>query len=722
MKTKLMIALSVAVATAQTYRLPLQYSGGTVSHSDADGYRHVPKTYGRNPGSCLMTNGASGDAFWGTCPGASGGLDSAHVSALIGDSLAGNLHRWVDSTGHVDSARIAYTAVAATSAIYADSARAARHADTAMTAPAYLPLAGGTVAGRTYFTVPGEAVVMETDAKMSWRLYGGSDANSYVRAESIFGMGGIAFRGLHYDPSLGGYNDGYHPIKASRFVVDGGTSAQYQMGDGSLSSGPAFTDSARASHISDSAKRSGYADSSRAAHIADSVQHLNLYARTTAVHDTAGTLRAYTRASIHDSVGVLTPSRIGAEPTITAGTSAQYWRGDKTWATFPTTWAWGSITGTPTTLSGYGITDAYSSTTSRTANTFLAAPNGSAGAATFRAIVAADVPTLNQNTTGTAANITATSNSTLTTLSSLSLPVSQVTGISATAPITYSSGAIAHASTDGFHHIPATGTNHNGMVLASGATSGSEAWTATLMGQEYQVAHGAYSDPDVGAPRDAKFGGLGIATAALKISGATAGATSTWRSTGGGGSSAVLQAQATTGGAGIAWWTADGATDGKYWDALATGSTLSFRAVNDANSSATPFLRFTRSGMSFTGADINGNLSVSSLNSDGVVKAASEIVGTQVKTESYTISSSDPATTIGNSNGITITLPASDTEGKIRYIVAQTGALMISSTNTVQGYGMTSNTAQGYGMTLNTGTGTQWIYHSGAGWIRVGTP
>lgn len=43
-------------------------------------------------------------------------------------------------------------------------------------------------------------------------------------------------------------------------------------------------------------------------------------------------------------------------------------------------------------------------------------------------IQAADVPTLNQNTTGTAFNITASSNSTLTTLSSLSLPGSQVSG------------------------------------------------------------------------------------------------------------------------------------------------------------------------------------------------------------------------------------------------------------------------------------------------------
>jgi hypothetical protein len=45
---------------------------------------------------------------------------------------------------------------------------------------------------------------------------------------------------------------------------------------------------------------------------------------------------------------------------------------------------------------------------SKTANFFLAAPNGSAGAPTFRAIVAADIPTLNQNTTGTASNVTGT--------------------------------------------------------------------------------------------------------------------------------------------------------------------------------------------------------------------------------------------------------------------------------------------------------------------------
>jgi hypothetical protein len=54
--------------------------------------------------------------------------------------------------------------------------------------------------------------------------------------------------------------------------------------------------------------------------------------------------------------------------------------------------------------SGYG--DTQNPYASKTANFFLAAPNGTAGVPTFRAIVAADIPTLNQNTTGTAANVT----------------------------------------------------------------------------------------------------------------------------------------------------------------------------------------------------------------------------------------------------------------------------------------------------------------------------
>jgi hypothetical protein len=77
-----------------------------------------------------------------------------------------------------------------------------------------------------------------------------------------------------------------------------------------------------------------------------------------------------------------------------------------------------SVTGTSPVVSSGGATPAISLAASygdtqnpyasKTANYVLAAPNGSAGVPTFRAIVAADIPTLNQNTTGTASNVTGT--------------------------------------------------------------------------------------------------------------------------------------------------------------------------------------------------------------------------------------------------------------------------------------------------------------------------
>lgn len=63
-----------------------------------------------------------------------------------------------------------------------------------------------------------------------------------------------------------------------------------------------------------------------------------------------------------------------------------------------------TVTGSPVTGSGT-LTGAWAS---QTAKAFLAAPNGAKGTPSFRAIVASDIPTLNQNTTGTAANVTGT--------------------------------------------------------------------------------------------------------------------------------------------------------------------------------------------------------------------------------------------------------------------------------------------------------------------------
>src|SRR6201984_886141 len=62
-----------------------------------------------------------------------------------------------------------------------------------------------------------------------------------------------------------------------------------------------------------------------------------------------------------------------------------------------------NITGSPVTTSG----TLAASLQTQTSNTFLAGPtSGGSAAPTFRAIVAGDIPTLNQNTTGTASNVT----------------------------------------------------------------------------------------------------------------------------------------------------------------------------------------------------------------------------------------------------------------------------------------------------------------------------
>ena len=69
-----------------------------------------------------------------------------------------------------------------------------------------------------------------------------------------------------------------------------------------------------------------------------------------------------------------------------------------------------TLTGTVTTTGNLTLGGTLSVTASnfasQTANTFLAAPNGAAGVPTFRTIVAADVPTLNQNTTGSSGSCT----------------------------------------------------------------------------------------------------------------------------------------------------------------------------------------------------------------------------------------------------------------------------------------------------------------------------
>ena len=83
-----------------------------------------------------------------------------------------------------------------------------------------------------------------------------------------------------------------------------------------------------------------------------------------------------------------------------------------------------NISGSPVTTTGT-LTGSF---VNQSANTVFAGPTTGSAAPTFRSLVSADIPNNAANTTGTATNITATSNSTITTLPSLSLPYSQITG------------------------------------------------------------------------------------------------------------------------------------------------------------------------------------------------------------------------------------------------------------------------------------------------------
>ena len=84
-----------------------------------------------------------------------------------------------------------------------------------------------------------------------------------------------------------------------------------------------------------------------------------------------------------------------------------------------------SVSGSPVTGSG----TLTATLNSETANTFFAAPNGSTGTPTFRALVAADVPTLNQNTTGTAASVTGATQSAITSIPNLATIGTITTGV-----------------------------------------------------------------------------------------------------------------------------------------------------------------------------------------------------------------------------------------------------------------------------------------------------
>ena len=139
-----------------------------------------------------------------------------------------------------------------------------------------------------------------------------------------------------------------------------------------------------------------------------------IYNATTSLWE-KGNLTAGTGIGVSNGAGSITVSNSGVTSAVAGtGISVSSGTGAVTISNIGVT----SVTGTSPIASSGGTTPAISLAASygdtqnpyasKTANYVLAAPNASAGVPTFRAIVAADIPTLNQNTTGTASNVTGT--------------------------------------------------------------------------------------------------------------------------------------------------------------------------------------------------------------------------------------------------------------------------------------------------------------------------
>lgn len=128
-------------------------------------------------------------------------------------------------------------------------------------------------------------------------------------------------------------------------------------------------------------------------------------------------------------------------------------------------------TGTNTLSIATSGTDYLAPFTSQTANYVFAAPNGTSGTPTFRAIVSADIPTLNQNTTGSAATLTTarTIQTNLASTSSASFNGSAniTPGVTGTLPATNGGTGTNTAPTSGQILYSASGTTYTPTSLAT---------------------------------------------------------------------------------------------------------------------------------------------------------------------------------------------------------------------------------------------------------------
>jgi hypothetical protein len=194
---------------------------------------------------------------------------------------------------------------------------------------------------------------------------------------------------------------------------------------------------------------------------------------------------AGTLATVNATVGSFTNASItvNGKGLVTAASSG----------TAPVT----SVTGTSPVVSSGGATPAISLAAaygdtlnpyaSKTANFILAAPNGSAGVPTFRAVVAADIPTLNQNTTGTASNVTGT----VAVANGGTGQTTAVAAFDALSPATTKGDLITSNGTDNIRLAVGTDTY---VLTADSAVAAGVKWAAAGSGSNNITAQGLWEN------------------------------------------------------------------------------------------------------------------------------------------------------------------------------------------------------------------------------------
>jgi hypothetical protein len=280
--------------------------------------------------------------------------------------------------------------------------------------------------------------------------------------------------------------------------------------------------------------------------------------------------------------------------TLTLGSSNQ------NWATLGT----GIVKNTTTTgaLSNAAAADLNAAFGSQTQNYVYASPNGSSGTPSFRAIVAADIPTLNQSTSGTAAGLSAT----LAVASGGTGTASTLMGL-----VRGSASAMTAAELSG--DATTSGSNAVTVVKVNGTTVPTNSAADQTVVTTASATGSWASITNCGDATHAL--GYSTATHTFGCQAITASATA-------GGSTTQLQYNNATALGGVSGWTTNGTTT---LTSSATG-VLDMHAGNSVNNILLPgafstgLLRVTTSTGAVASAELSGDVSTSGSNAVTVTR------------------------------------------------------------------------------------------------------